>query len=257
MQRKGLLITAIVYLLALLPGQSPVYAQSSSTNYQVEEATFGIGGEVDLSSPSYRAQGSAGSLGVGSGSSNNYDAEAGFLTPSEPFLEMAVSNVTVDFGTLSDSSTAYGAAQGGACNCSFYVRTYLSSAYSVVTMSQPPVNESGITLTPKSTLGPPSTNQSVEEFGINLVDNSSPNIGANATNDPDDSFADGEAAPGYDTPNEFKYGVGDVIARSAATAGNQAVGRTNYTISYIAKANRITAAGLYSMNHDIVVVATY
>lgn len=257
MKHRGLTVIACTLLLAMVPARHVLFAQSSSTNYQAEEMFFGTGGEVDMTSLNYQAQGSAGSLGVGAGSSTNYDAESGFLTPSEPFLEMAVTNATVDFGTLSDSSTSSGAAQGGACNCSFYVRTYLSSEYTVVTMSQPPTNESGSVLTAKSVLGVPSTDQNVEEFGINVVDNSSPNIGANPSNDPDSTFADGQAATGYSTADQFKYGVGDVIARSAATAGNQAVGKTNYTISYIAKANRITAAGLYTMNHDLVVVATY
>lgn len=243
-------------LLASYPWQF-LMAQSSSTNYQVEEAFFGTGGEVDLNSANYQAQGSAGSLGVGAQSGNNYDAEAGFLTPEEPFLEMVVSDVTVELGDLTDDTTSFGAAQAGACNCSFYVRTYLSSEYSVVTMSNPPTNENGTSLTAKSILGAPSTDENVEEFGINLVDNSSPDIGANPSNDPDSTFADGKAETGYATPNQFKYGVGDIIARSPATLGNQAVGKTNYTISYIAKASRISEAGLYSMDHDIVVIATY
>lgn len=248
-------ILAILLLPLLHAGV--LYAQSSSTNYQVEEAFFGTGGEVDLNSPNYQAQGSAGSLGVGAQSGNNYDAEAGFLTPEEPFLEMVVTNTTVDLGTLSHDTTSFGAAQSGDCNCSFYVRTYLSSEYSVVTMSNPPTNENGNSLSEKTVLGAPSTDENVEEFGINLVDNSSPDIGANPNNDPDSTFADGRAESGYDTPDQFKYGIGDIIARSPATVGNQAVGKTNYTISYIAKANKITSAGLYTMNHDIVVIATY
>jgi hypothetical protein len=82
-------------------------------------------------------------------------------------------------------------------------------------------------------------------------------FGANPLNVPDSSFADGEAATGYNTPNQYKYGQGDVIARSAATAGNQAVGRTDFTISYIANISSITPAGTYVMVHDIVVSATY
>lgn len=234
-----------------------VFAQSSSTNYKVEEVYFGIGGDVDSSSTNYRSQTSGGSLATGNASSANYDAAAGGLTPSEPFLEAAIMAGPTDLGTLDDTTTSSVAAQGGACNCSFYVRTYLSSEYSVVTASQPPTSENGDSLDAKSVLGAPSNNNSVEEFGINLVDNASPNFGANPSNQPDNSFADGEAAAGYDTPDQFKYGVGDVIARSQATAGNQAVGLTNYTITYIAKASSITPAGFYQMNHDLIVVATF
>lgn len=248
------MISILLALMLLAPVM--VSAQSSSPTYRVEESQFGSGGEVDTTSPTYRAQSSAGSLGVGETSSANYDGIAGFLTPNEPFLEMIVTAATVNFGTLSDTTTSSGAAQAGACNCSFTVRTYLSSAYSVVTSGQM-TNESGAIIDAKTILGAPSTDQNVEEFGINLVDNSNPNIGVNALNIPDNNFADGTAASGYSTVDQFKYAVGDTIARSPATAGNQAVGQTNYTISYIAKSKPITEAGVYNLNHVLIVVPTY
>lgn len=170
------------------------------------------------------------------------------MTPNEPFLEVFVNNTNVDLGTLDPSATGTGSG-------TFWVRTYLSSAYVIQTMSQPPTSEGGAALDAKGTLGAPIPG--TEEFGINLVDNSSPNIGADPLNVPDNSYADGTIATGYGTVNQFKYGVGDIIARAAATVGNQAVGRTDYTISYIANVNSITPAGTYVMQHDIVVVATY
>jgi hypothetical protein len=198
-----------------------------------------------------------GLLGIGTSSSDDFDLNAGFITQDVPYLAFAVTGASVNFGTLSDVSTSSGAAQSGACNCSFIVRTYLSSNYTVLTVSDPPTNENGDILDAKSTLGVPSGDQNVEEFGINLVDNTSPNIGANLSNQPDNSFADGQAATGYSTVDQFKYGVGDVIARSAATATNPAVGETYYTISYIAKIKPLTEAGFYEMRHDLVAVPTY
>jgi len=235
----------------------PVLAQYSSPNFRVEEAFFGTGGELDPSSNSFKAQQSLGSLAAGATSSSNYDAVAGFVTANQPFLEMTVSDATVDLGLLSDASSSSGAATGGPCVCSFTVRTYLSSAYVVLTMSQPPTSEGGAVLDAKTTQGVPSTNPNVEEFGMNLVDNTSPDMGNNPLNSPDNTFADGTAATGYNVIDQFKYGVGDTIARSAATAGNQAVGQTNYTISYIAKRKPLTEAGLYTMNHDLVAVVTF
>lgn len=166
-------------------------------------------------------------------------------------------DASVDFGTMDPSQYYFGSAQAGACNCSFYVRTYQSSQYTVVTVSQPPTSESGVTWAAKTTLGLPSTDSSVEEFGMNLVDNTTPNIGKNAVNLADNSFADGQPASGYDTADQFKYAVGDTVARSQATAGNPAIGVTEYTISYIAKVKNTTPAGTYVMNHDLVVVPTY
>jgi len=238
----------VIVAVFMLGTQATVYAQTSSSNsYKVNEYQFGTGGG-NSSSTNFQAQSNVGSLGVGRSSSTNYDAEAGFITPNEPFLELFVNFATVNLGNLDTGNTGTGTG-------TFWVRTYLSSAYVVQTMSQPPTSEGGKVLTAKSTLGAPIPG--TEEFGINLVDNTTPNIGANSLNVPDDSFADGTVNSGYNTPDQFKYGVGDIIAHAAATAGNQAVGRTDYTISYIANISAITPAGTYVMVHDIVVTGTY
>ncbi len=249
-----LLIFAFIFTVS---GTTVLAQQSSSTNYRVDETFFGSGGELDASSATYRAQQSAGGLGVGYTSSTSYDVNGGFLTQNNAYLEMSVENVTVDFGTLSPSSTSSGAAQGGVCNCSFIVRTYVSSQYVVYSISDPPTNESGDILTAKSVQGLPSVDQNVEEFGMNVVANTTPAIGADPTNYPDNTFADGQAGSGYEITDQFKYAKDDIIARSQASAGNPATGRTDYTISYIAKINNITAAGLYTMNQTLVTVPTY
>lgn len=240
----------------LVPGMAA--AQSSSPNYRVEESYFGTGGNVDASSTNFRARQSTGSLGVGDISSANYRAVAGFDTPSEPFLEAGVTGADIDFGTLSPVDPSYAAAQGGDCNCTFYVRSYLSSDYHVVTASQPPTSENGDEIDAKATQGAPNTNESAEEFGINLAANTAPGtMGAVPANVPDGTFADGKAANGYQTSNQYKYSPGDVIASSPATAGNQGIGQTNYTISYIMKPSNITPAGQYTMRHTLIVVATF
>lgn len=244
-QTFGFLVSVVA---ATFLAASPVYAQYSSPNYRVEEAYFGTGGELESTSNSYKARQSAGDLAAGNTSSNSYDAFAGFVTPEEPFLAMVVNTANIDLGVLDTNTTATGTG-------TFSVRTYLSSSYSVITMSQPPTNESGSVLNGMTVAASPSPG--TEQFGINLIDNSNPNIGANPSQVPDSTFANGEAAPGYSTLNQFKYVVGDTIARSPAVAGNPAAGQTNYTVSYIANIAPLTEAGLYRMAHDIVVVATY
>ncbi len=254
-------------LLALVIFPVTAHSQSSSTNYRIEETFFGTGGEVDASSTNFRSQQSAGSLGVGNSSSANFDAVAGNITPNTPYLEMGVMGPSVTFsGNLDPTTPSYASPQGGACNCTFYVRTYLSSTYSIVSVSNPPTNESGFSFTGKSTQGAHSTNTNVEEFGINLVSNTAPGtFGANPVNVRDEggtfvqdnSFADGQPATGYETTNQYKYVAGDIIARSQATAGNQAVGQTNYTISYLMKPSNTTRAGTYIMRHVLVAVPTY
>jgi len=253
-----ILVLSIILVLSLPGG---VLAQTSeSSNYKIQEYYFGTGGQVQdcatEGSANYCANLSAGGLGVGRSSSANYDLEAGFVTQNEVFLEMVVTGATVNFGTFDYNSYSSGAAQAGGCNCSFYIRTYLSNNYVVLTASQPPTSENGDVLDAMP-LGVPSNNAQDEQFGFNLVANSTPNIGANRVNQPDDSFADGEAATGYNVPDQFKYGVGDTIARSQANPNNPAIGVTEYTISYIAKPAINTPAGLYQMNHDLIAVATF
>lgn len=248
----------ILFLCSLLFAPSLALAQSSSSNYRVEESFFGTGGNVDTSSPNYRARQSTGDLGVGSSNSTNYRANSGFDTPSEPFLEAAIEGPDVDLGVLSSTTTSYASSQGGSCNCTFYVRSYLSSQYVVYSLSPTMTSENNDTITAKGVLGAPSSSPTVEEFGFNLVANTVPGtFGANPVNVPDNSFADGKAATGYDTPDQFKYVPGDIIARSPATAGNQGIGRTEYTISYIAKVANTTEAGQYRIKHNIVVVPTF
>lgn len=242
--RKVSLIAAFMLLL-------PYAAQaqtSSSPSYQVQEVQFGSGGAAEVCSGDYCAQTSIGANAVGRQSSTNFDADAGLLTDNEPYLEMVVNGGLLDLGNLTITSTAYGSA-------TFYVRTYLTSGYTVVTASQAPTSENGATI--PGLVAPTTPAPGTEQFGINLVDNSSPDVGANPVNQPDGSYADGSAAPGYDIPNQFKYVAGDVIARSATTAGNQAVGHTDYTISYIANIGGTTSAGVYQMHHDLVAVPTF
>lgn len=235
------LLTLIVLLSA-----PHALAQYSSTNYQSNEVFFGTGGDLDASSPNYKAQSSVGGLGVGNVSSANYQAYSGFLTPNEPFLEFNMNTSTVNLGVLDSSSTRTGTA-------TFYVRAYLDSGYTVQTMSQPPtVTGTTAVLNPMTTLG--ASNVGTEQFGINLRANTSPaTFGADPVPQPDSTFANGQAATGYNTVNQYKYSVGDVIAQTSSTGW----GMTVYTLSYIANASELTEAGDYRMIHDLVVVATY
>jgi hypothetical protein len=248
--RIGFLLLCVILVMP-----AAAMAQSSSPSYRVEESYFGTGGNVESTSPNYRARQGTGSLGTGSSGSTNNRTESGFDTPSAPFLEAAVVGADVDFGVLSPTSSSYAASQGGACNCTFYVRTYLSSEYTVVSSSPTLTSESNKTIPAKTTQGAPSTDSSTAEFGINLVANAG--IGGNPVNEPDDTFADGQAATGYETANQYKYTNGDVIARSPKTTGNKGAGKTNYTITYMAKPANLTPAGVYKMNHTLIVVPTF
>jgi hypothetical protein len=240
-------LTVLISLGLLLYAPS-VLAQYSSSSYKSEEVFFGTGGDLDASSPNYKAQSAVGGLGVGDYSSANYRAYSGFITPNEPFLEFSINTTTVNLGNLSTATTQTGTA-------TFHVRAYLDSGYTVQTMSQPPtVSGTTATLAPMTTQG--ASAAGTEQFGINVV---GPNnlgggdFGANPVPLPDSSFASGQATGDYDSTNQFKYGVGDVIAQSNTSGW----GMTVYTMSYIANIAELSEAGQYIMIHDLVVVATY
>ncbi|MDO8265856.1 MAG: hypothetical protein Q7T41_02855 [Candidatus Saccharibacteria bacterium] len=235
-------LLAIIILAFGVP--SKIYAQSSSTNYSVDESSFSSGSGSG-SSASFSSTVSAGDLGVGSAFSTNYQAYAGPISPNEEYLEMVVTPATIDLGTLTDLTTATGTAQ-------FYVRAYLNSSYSVITASVPPTNENGDTLSPMTSTAAPAI--ATEQFGINLVNNASPNIGADPVPQPDSSYANGQPATGYDTVDQFRYNQGEVIAENGSSP---AWGQTNYTISYIANISGITEAGLYQMTHALIAVSTF
>jgi hypothetical protein len=150
-------------------------------------------------------------------------------------------------GTLSPGVPGVGTA-------TFSARTYLNNDYIIVTLRNPPTNESGSQIDPMTSAT--TFNSAIEQFGINLVANTSPATqGANPSRQPVDNgtFAFGEAAPGYDTTNNYKYNAGDVIARSVT----RGYGETDYTISYVLNVITTTPAGLYRMEQDLVLTATF
>jgi hypothetical protein len=75
------------------------------------------------------------------------------------------------------------------------------------------------------------------QFGINVVDNSVPDIGA----DPDGPSNNAIASHNYDQPNLFMYKDGDVIAE----APNVSLQR-RFTVSYIVNASPRLRAGVYT-----------
>jgi hypothetical protein len=234
-----------VSVAALLIWAGPIaYAQSSSTNYKVEESFFGIGGELDASSTNYKAKQAAGETVVGNSASTNYQFQGGFNTTDTPLLEFAVNGGTYDLGVLDYGST-------GAVNASFTVRNYLSSGYVVRLNGTSPTDPvSGHTLAAMSAAA--SSSPGTEQFGVNLVDNGNPDVGSNPAQVPDSSFSFGTATAGYDTANMFKFVDGDVVALSPKSSG-----QTNYALSIIANIARETPAGQYGGHLQLQVIPTF
>jgi hypothetical protein len=236
-------IALVVSLLVLLAPALAFAAQSSSSNYQVNEVFFGSGGELNACSTTYCSKQSAGEVGTGKTASSNYQAQAGFNTDRQPYIEFDVSNTAVNLGTLNSSSTK-------TANATFTVKTYLAHGYNVVNASDPPTNDSYT----MSALSVPTASQTgIEQFGINLVANTLPTtFGANPSLQPDNTFSFGQVDTDYSSANLYKYAKGDVVALST-----QSTSATTYTISYIFNISNVTPGGAYTFNHVLVATSTY
>jgi hypothetical protein len=185
--------------------------------------------------------------GVGNPTSTNYQLRAGFNTTDYPTLEFYVNGGTVNLGTLSTSTTGSG-------SVTFSVLDYVSSGYTVILSGTPPQytlpNGSTYTLSPMTSAA--ASNQGTEQFGVNLVSNTTPAVGANVQQVPDTTFGFGTPSAGYNTTNQFKFNTGDTVASSS-----KASGESLYTLSMIANIAVSTPGGAYSGTMGLVAVATF
>lgn len=241
-------VLAMIVIADLAISPIRVFAvTSSSDNYSIEESGFSSGSEIDASSASYSARTSIGDLGIGQSESGSYIGFGGFITPDEEYVELIIPVTFIDMGTLDPGTPGTGTAV-------FSARTYLNDDYIIVSPRDPPTNENGNQIDPITSAS--SFNPSVEQFGMNLVANTTPvTQGATPSRQPVDNgtFAFGEVAPGYDTSNLYQYNAGDTIARSIT----RGYGETDYTISYILNTVSTTKSGSYIMEQDLVIMATF
>jgi hypothetical protein len=245
MRSKRKLLVGVVLCLGLL---TPVVrAQSSqSPNYQIDESFIGPGGTLESGSTNYLTapggQSIGNSGGAGDSGSTNYQAQSGATTTSDPSLACITNTSSVNFGALSTSVVATATA-------TFSVLNYTSYGYVVQTVGTAP-SSGGHTLANMSSNA--ASNPGTEQFGINLVDNTSPNIGANPAQIPSSSFSYGEAATNYNTADSFRYVQGETIALAPKTSG-----QTDYTISYITNISTTTPGGSYTGSQALVCIGTY
>jgi hypothetical protein len=243
-QKFGLVrVLVLVLAVVAVSGVAQVAADSaSSTNYMVNEVQFGAGSSLHDCSTNYCAKTSTGDLTVGDTSSANYKAVSSFNTSDVPLLEVIVDASDQDLGVLDTETTA-------TLTQLIKVRNYLSNGY-VMQISGAPPSVPGHTL---SALSSPSTAQpGAEQFGINLADNTSPDIGAEPIQVPSGAFSYGSVATEYASPDLFKYENGGIIGQSVSETGE-----TDYTLSMILNISNTTAAGKYQGHYSIVVTATF
>jgi hypothetical protein len=236
----GLYFIFSVVVLAYIA--SPVFADPlKSTNYQFQETSLGGTGVLNSQSDNYQTLGTAGGiLGVGNSASDNFQINAGNITTNDPALAFAVSDASADFGAFSAGSTAV-------ATSTFQVLDYTSYGYVVQILGNPPTHNSHV-IPAMGTTGP--SQVGTEQFGINLVANTSPtNFGAN----PDHGqFGYGSATANYGTPNNYRYVSGETIASAPKSSG-----QTIYTISFIVNVNSLSPGGEYTSSQTLICTGTY
>lgn len=85
------------------------------------------------------------------------------------------------------------------------------------------------------------------QFGVNLRANSNPGVGSNV-----EGLGTGSPAPGYGTPNTFRFVSGDTIASSSlSTEWNR------YTISYLVNVSNSQPAGRYASTLTVIGTTTF
>jgi hypothetical protein len=234
----------IVTMLGLVLSVPAALADTplKSTNYQITESVLGAGGLSLQSSANYQTNGSVGDIAIGNSGANTtnpFQTNSGYTTTGDPALTFIVNTTSINFGALSNASTATQTA-------TFSVIDYTSYGYNVIVLGSTPSygshNLANISTATTSSVG-------TEQFGMNLEANTSPTtFGAN----PSGGSANALAALGYNTANNYQYNSGDTIATSTSSSG-----QTNFTASYIANASATTPAGSYSGSLSFICVGSY
>jgi hypothetical protein len=227
-------------------GVVSVNAQGASSNFRIDESFIGPGGNLESNSPNYQldpGQSSVGnSGGVGESSSANHTVQAGSTTTSDPRLSCLVNTSSLNFGALSTGATVSSTA-------TFSVLNYTSYGYNVSLIGSPPSNGShdlnALATNSTSIIG-------TEQFGLNLKDNATPDIGTEPVQVPSSSFSYGGPTANYGITDSFRYVAGEAVATAPKSSG-----QTDYTISYIINTAVTTPGGKYSGNQALLCTGTY
>lgn len=224
-------------LFAALPWASEqAFAQSASDNYQVVESQFGNSSSNESCSSEYCASVSIGSDSKTSAASTPEFGQANY---SEPLLEMIVIPGDSNLGNLTTE-------QAGAKTMQVKIRNYLTGGYRLQILGDAPKYQNH-TLATSST--PVTSQPGTEQFGINVIENSTPDVGTNPILQPGEGDGTGLVLANYKIPNQFMYVSGQTIAETATNTGG-----ADFTISMIVNISNQTPAGKYSGDFAAVVM---
>lgn len=234
------------FVLAFILFASPAFATQvlQSPSYRFDESSVGTGGFMQGSSSNFKVESSTGDIAIGSSASSNFRVDSGTQTTPDPTLTFTMDSPAASFGNFSPATAS-------TSTSTFSVINYTSYGY-VVQLVGPPPKYGSNEISPMNVTA--ASQPGVEQFGVNLVANTSPSsFGANPDNGtPPNNFGFGVVAPNYATPNQFRYVSGETVASAPKSSG-----KTLYTMSYVINVSNLTPAGEYKTDQTLVVTGTY
>lgn len=231
----GLVLVAALFVVTPF-ASGRVFAQSASDNYQMVESQFGNTTSNEACSDNYCA---SVSIGNDSQASSANAPEFGKANYSEPLLEMIVIPGESNLGELTTEQT-------GTKIMQVKIRNYLTGGYRLQIIGDAPNYQNHVLATSSS---PVASQPGTEQFGINAVENSTPDVGANPVLQPGEGNGTGLVLANYKIANQFMYVSGQTIAETAENTGG-----ADYTISMIVNISNETPAGKYSGDFAAVVM---
>lgn len=221
---------ALFFVFGLLMPFSVLLARTESDSYIIFADVISSGGAATSTSDSYSLADTLGESAVlsATSTSDSYGIKAGFQELNvDEFVTLTIADTSVDLGTLSSDSVS-------SDSHTMVVDTNATNGFSV-TVSGSTLTSGSDTITAIGATAAASSAGS-EQFGINLVANTSPSVGANPS-----GTTPGSAANQYKTANLFAFNSGDTVASSTTN-----ITETTFTVSYIANIASDTEAGSYS-----------
>lgn len=233
------LCVVLIGLVFMCQAATSIFALQSA-NFRFSEPSLGGIGTADTKSAGYKALTSGGIIGFGNSTSGTMQINNGHETTDEPALSFAVAGSGVNLGNFSATLAA-------TTTSTFAVSDYTSYGYIVQIMGVPPTNGvhtiNAMATTDVSQVG-------IEQFGINLVANTSPaSFGANPNHG---QFGFGDPTTEYATPNNYRFVSGETIV-----SGPKSSGVTIYTMSYLINVSSITQGGKYTSDQTVICTATF
>lgn len=158
-----------------------------------------------------------------------------------PTLVFSLSASSVNLGTLTTSAAGTG-------SHTISVLTNASSGFALSYLGATLTNSAnGLYTIPVYTSG--ASSPGTAGFGINLKDNTTPDIGAN----PVSNYGTCGISSGYDTADQYTFVASSTTTLTSVTAPTDCV----YTTSYIANISSTTAAGSYTTDITYITTGTF